>query len=77
MEFLYEKNFPPLGHIHTGNIFVGAGGKVCKLGGFENTLLGYKTQQKVFAHQSHSDGIDLKMFGNSPSRCTCMQTVSA
>lgn len=39
------------------------GKEVCKVGGYENTLLGYKTCHKVFAHKKYSDSIDLKMFG--------------
>lgn len=39
------------------------GSDVCCLGGHENTLLGYETCQRVFAHSVYSDAIDLKMFG--------------
>jgi hypothetical protein len=66
VSYLYEQGFPPLGHLHTGNIFLVAerGGKeVCKVAGYENTILGYRTGQGVFAHQRYSDAIDLRMFG--------------
>ena len=42
MKFLYSQGFPTLGHVQTGNIFVV--NDVCQLGGYENTLLGYKTR---------------------------------
>lgn len=58
---LYSLGFPPLGHLHTGNIMVE--GDVCKVGGYENTLLGQKTCQRVFAHLKHTNSIDLTMFG--------------
>ena len=62
--YLYEKGFPPLGHVTSGNVFVeGAGGnEVCRLGGYENTLLGYKTRlYKLF--KDHPEHIDVLMFG--------------
>lgn len=40
--FLYGVGFRPLGHIRTGNVFVD--GEMCRLGGYENRLLGYKTR---------------------------------
>ena len=42
VKFLYSKGFPTLGHIQTGNVFVVD--DVCRLGGYENTLLGYRTR---------------------------------
>ena len=39
--YLYELGFPPLGNVHTGNIFITEEG--IKLGGYENVLLGYRT----------------------------------
>ena len=42
MKFLYSKGFPMLGHVQSGNIFVVD--DVCHLGGYENTLLGYRTR---------------------------------
>ena len=74
MLFLYEVGFPPLGHVHTGNIFVkedeeGEGQEACCLGGHENMLLGYETSHKVFAHSQYSDNIDLKMFGRQLYLC--------
>lgn len=66
MSFLYEQGFPPLGHVHTGNLFLetGRGGvEVCRVGGYENTLLGFRTSHGMFANQRYSDAIDLRMFG--------------
>ena len=64
--FLYEQGFPPLGQVHTGNLFVGVdetGKEVCRLGGYENTLLGHVTNQNVFTYQKYDDSIDLRMLG--------------
>ena len=66
MSFLYEQGFPPLGHVHTGNMFLKTdeeGREVCCLGGHENTLLGYETCERAFAHSEYSEAIDIKMFG--------------
>ena len=62
--FLYSVGFPyhQLGHVQTGNVFIGANGS-CHLGGYENTLLGYKT--RLFRLCRHyQDRIDIVMFGN-------------
>ena len=62
VNFLYEQGFPPIGHIHTGNIFHTERGFV--LGGYENTLLGYKTKlYRELAGKNHLDNIDAIMFG--------------
>lgn len=66
LSFLYQQGFPPLGHVHTGNLYVGVaeGGKeVCRLGGYESRLLGYRTFQNAFMYQKYGDAIDLIMFG--------------
>ena len=57
--FLYDLGFPPLGHVHTGNIFVD--GDVCRLGGYVNTLLGYKTRLHLIS--KNLDAVDVVMFG--------------
>ena len=60
MMFLYSKNFPSLGHIQSGNIFVVD--DTCLLGGYENTLLGYKT--RLFMRcKDHLEHLDTILFG--------------
>ena len=67
MEFLYSLGFPPLGHVHTGNIFVE--GDVCRLGGYENTLLGYRTPlYDIIEEYNNLESIDIIMFGGSMYR---------
>ena len=66
--YLYSHGFPPLGHVQTGNIFVD--GDVCKLGGYENTLLGYKTRSYKQC-RNHVDSIDLILFGKDHQDCGC------
>ena len=59
---LYRFGFPPIGHIQAGNIFVD--GNVCQVGGYENTLLGYKTRlHRSIANENCLDDIDIIMFG--------------
>ena len=61
VEFLYHKGFPTaLGHVQSGNIFVVD--NVCKLGGYENTLLGYKTRVYRIC-KDHMDHFDTILFG--------------
>ena len=56
--------FSSLGHVHSGNVFVE--GDVCKLGGYENTLLAYKTRHgRLF--RAYPDHIDVLMFGEFTS----------
>ena len=64
MMYLYRQGFPThqLGHVQTGNVFVGAD-NICQLGGYENTLLGYKTRLFRLCRQ-YEDRIDIIMFGN-------------
>ncbi len=38
--FLYDWGFDQVGQIHTGNVFLD--GDICRLGGYENTVLGYE-----------------------------------
>ena len=49
-----------LGHVQSGNIFVVD--DVCKLGGYENILLGYKT--RLYRRcKDHLDRLDIILFG--------------
>ena len=60
MLFLYERGFPQLGHVQSGNVFVV--NNTCLVGGYENTLLGYKTR----VHKMCKDcleRLDVIMFG--------------
>ena len=67
MQYLYGQRFEgtslkPLGQIQSGNIFVN--GDQCKLGGYDNTLLGYRSTQYAKISQSgYLDYIDIVMFG--------------
>ena len=47
-----------IGHIHAGNVFVD--GECFRLGGYENTLLGYKMKQLF---HDCEECVDLIMFG--------------
>ena len=53
------------GHVQSGNVFVVAdsdGKQVCKVGGHDNTLLGYKTRlYKLF--KDYLEHLDVLMFG--------------
>jgi hypothetical protein len=62
MKFLYDKDFPhlQLGHIQSGNIFVVD--DVCLLGGYENTLLGYRTRLFRLC-KDHLQHFDVILFG--------------
>ncbi len=68
MYFLYKQGFPPLGHIHTGNIFPTEEGDFV-LGGYENTLLGYRTRlyRKIVEENYQLEKIDVIMFGEGIS----------
>ena len=60
--FLYKQGFPIIGQIHTGNIFK-IGDKYV-LGGYENTLLGYRTAlYSFFSMNNLLDHMDEIMFG--------------
>ena len=68
MLYLYKQDYndmlklSPLGHVHTGNIFVEGG--VCRLGGYENTLLGYRTRlYRKIEKSGCLESIDIIMFG--------------
>ena len=59
---LYEVGFPAIGQVHAGNVFVEEGRYV--LGGFENTLLGYRTSQYAeIKNEGLLEGIDIIMLG--------------
>ncbi len=70
MTFLYEikygeVSFKPLEHVQTGNIYiVDKDEGVCRLGGYENTLLGYRSKlyRRVVQNDYYSS-IDVIMFG--------------
>ena len=54
--------------MHIGNIYIHVtegGRKVCRLGGYDNTLLGYKAQLHKEVYESGVDMnlIDIVMFG--------------
>ncbi len=60
MRFLYEKGFPPLGHVQSGNCFIEE--NRCQLSGYENTILGYKT--RLYRQlKDNMDKVDIVMFG--------------
>lgn len=68
LSFLYKKGFPPLGHVQSGNILVEE--HLCRLSGYESTLLGYRTRlYKLFAEHVHS--IDVLMFGHLLFEMAC------
>ena len=58
--FLYDLGFPPVGHIQTGNIFKTPDGY--KLGGYENTLLGYKSRYHHLC-LAYGNDVDIIMLG--------------
>ena len=63
-----EVKLEPLGHVHVGNIFVveaeGEEGEMCLLGGYENSLLSYRTRLYRAIHQCNQlPCIDVIMFG--------------
>jgi hypothetical protein len=65
--FLYKQGFPPLGHIHSGNIMV-LSDDHCKLGGYDNTLLGYHTRlYQLCSREGYLESIDVIMFGKMKS----------
>ena len=60
--YLYGLGLRPLGHIQTGNIYLA--GEVCRLGGYESRLLGYKTRlYKLCKDSDCSEYIDVIMIG--------------
>ena len=61
--FLYKVGFQTVGHVHSGNIFM-ATDTHCKLGGYENALLGYRTRlYRACSQEGYLNNIDLIMFG--------------
>ena len=59
---LYEAGFPVIGQIHSGNIFHGE--EKYMLGGYENTVLGYRTSQYAdIKKEGMQDSIDVIMLG--------------
>ena len=66
--FLYDRGFHQVGHVQTGNIFLD--GDCCHLGGFENTIFGYKTRI-IGLLTGNMESMDLVMFGKE-----CDQIIS-
>lgn len=64
MLYLYRQGLPyhQLGHVQTGNVFIGPD-NICRLGGYENTLFGYKTRLFRLC-RCYEDRIDIVMFGH-------------
>ena len=74
MMYLYRHGFPyhQLGHVHSGNVFVA--NDICRLGGYENTLVGYRTRLfRLCRH--HEDRIDIVMFGKAIIRMHVLTVV--
>ncbi len=66
MLYLYDRGFPLLGHVQSGNCFVKE--NRCQLAGYENTLLGYKTRLYRIL-KDHMNKIDVVMFGAFENYC--------
>ena len=64
LRFFTEEGFPPLVHVHSGNIYIDESGNI-RVGGYENTLLGYRTKLYTTFYNSEVnwDLIDVFMFG--------------
>ena len=76
MKFLYDKDFPhlQLGHVQSGNIFVVD--DVCHLGGYENTLLGYRTRLFRLC-KDHLQHFDVILFGKEMKRAVAIISMQA
>ena len=62
MRILYRYGFPHIGHVQTGNVFVD--GDICQVGGYENTLLGYRTRfHHKIVEENCLEDIDIILFG--------------
>ncbi len=60
---LYDIGFTSIGQIHSGNVFI-SNNKDYILGGFDNSLLGYRTSiYAVVSQKGLLDNIDIIMFG--------------
>ena len=72
MMFLTDLGFPLIDHVQSGNVFVVD--DICLLGGYENTLLGYKTRiyRLCKDHLSHFDVI---LFGKLLHVCFLLYEV--
>ena len=60
MKFLYSQGFSTIGHVQTGNVFVV--NDICKVGGYDNALLGYKTRLYRLC-KDHTAHLDVILFG--------------
>ena len=62
MEVLYDLGFSHIGQIHSGNVFIFQDNYV--LGGYENSLLGYRTSRYQALNEAGLlDKPDVIMFG--------------
>ncbi len=62
-EVLYDVGFPIIGQIHAGNVFLIKNDSYA-LGGYENTLLGYRTSCfQALKEENYLDQMDAIMFG--------------
>ena len=61
MMFLYNQGFPSLRHVHSGNIFMSDSG--CTVGGYDNTLLGYRPAIYRQLDETTLPHVDAIMFG--------------
>ena len=59
--FLYKQGFPHLHHVHSGNIFLSASGYT--VGGYDNTLLGYRPAIYRQLDETTLSHVDAIMFG--------------
>ena len=61
--FLYKQGFPRLSHIHPGNIFMSDSRAGCTVGGYDNTLLGYRPAIYRQLDETTLPHVDAIMFG--------------
>jgi hypothetical protein len=64
--FLGDLGLPPIDHVQSGNVFIVD--DVCRLGGYENTLLGYKTRIYRLC-KDHLEHLDVILFGKLSLFC--------
>ena len=88
MTFLYSLGFPMLGHVQSGNIFIDKAADIVKVGGYEGTILGYKTRLYRLCRRN-LEHLDIIMFGRllqwnlskavtiGPNICGCIREVAA
>ena len=70
MLYLYGRGLKPVGHIHTGNIYM-KDEDTCLLGGFESMLLQDKSRlHRTCEKQKCLEDIDIIMFGEHYITCS-------